>query len=99
MDLGRIDNQTKPVNKLVTAKPSANRSALDCELYGLQNSHQMSNDTKTKFQSHQNTISNDHIKLELDLDTNYLQLELDQSNLYNLKFAESFGLRFALDRI
>lgn len=29
MDLGRIDNQTKPVNKLVTAKPSANRSALD----------------------------------------------------------------------
>lgn len=32
IDLGRIDNQTKPVNKLVTAKPSANRSALDCEL-------------------------------------------------------------------
>lgn len=32
MVLGRIDNQTKPVNKLVTAKPSANRSALDSEL-------------------------------------------------------------------
>lgn len=32
IDLGRIDSQTKPVNKLVTAKPSANRSALDCEL-------------------------------------------------------------------
>lgn len=32
MVFGRIDNQTKPVNKLVTAKPSASRSALDCEL-------------------------------------------------------------------
>lgn len=32
MDFGRIDNQTNPVKTLVTAKPSVNRSALDCEL-------------------------------------------------------------------
>lgn len=32
MDLGRIDNQTRPVNILVTAKLSVNKSALDCEL-------------------------------------------------------------------
>lgn len=32
IDFGWIDNHTSPVNILVTAKPSVNRSALDCEL-------------------------------------------------------------------
>lgn len=32
IDFGRIESHTRPFNILVTAKPSVNRSALDCEL-------------------------------------------------------------------
>jgi len=32
IDLGRIVSHTRPVNILVTANPSVNKSALDCEL-------------------------------------------------------------------
>lgn len=33
IDLGRIDNHTRPAKIFVTANPRASRSALDCELH------------------------------------------------------------------
>lgn len=75
MDLGRIDNQTKPVNKLVTAKPSANRSALDCELQN-HKTHETSN------KIFKNQRHNDHSKARQQWFLDFHDLDSGISSLF-----------------